>query len=409
MVVVRPIGGSRSIRGAIVKQWQILMAGLAVVALSGAARRRMEDSEVPAGGNRRVARLPREEGDGPGSRGRPRGRDNEGGDAPDPKAGDAPPGAGLEPGRGRLADSPKEIPKRGWRDVLLRVKKQIGEDNVSLTAAGVAYGWLLAIFPLLGSFTSIYGLLADPADVQRQVEQLFGLLSPNVVEILHDQLTKLAEKSTATLGLGAFFGILFSLWSANSGTKAMMTALNIVYSEKEKRGFFKLNLVSLTITIGLVVAGVIALLLVGILPIIFRFIGLEDTVRALLNVLRWPLLAIGFMVFLAFLYRYAPSREKPKWRWVTWGSAVATVLWVLASGLFAFYVANFGKYDETYGSIGAVVVLMMWFYITAFIILLGAELNAELEHQTAKDSTTHAPKPMGRRGAHMADTLGETP
>lgn len=391
------------------KQWQILMAGMAVVALSGAARRRMEDPEVLAGGDRRVARRPRGQGDGPESRGGRRGRDDSGGDAPDPKSGDAPPGAGLEPGRGRLADSPQEIPKRGWRDVLLRVKKQIGEDNVSLTAAGVAYGWLLAIFPLLGSFTAIYGLLADPIDVQRQVEQLFGLLSPNVVDILHDQLTKLAEKSNATLGFGAFFGILFSLWSANSGTKAMITALNIVYSEKEKRGFIKLNLVSLAMTLGLVIAGVVALLIVAALPVIFRFIGLEETVRELLNVSRWPLLAVGFMIFLAFLYRYAPSREKPKWRWVTWGSAIATVLWVLASGLFAFYVANFGKYDETYGTIGAVVVLMMWFYITAFIILLGAELNAELEHQTAKDSTTSTPKPMGQRGAHMADTLGETP
>jgi membrane protein len=189
----------------------------------------------------------------------------------------------------------------------------------------------------------------------------------------------------------------------------MITALNIVYSEKEKRGFFKLNLVSLALTVGLVIAGVVALLLVAVVPVIFRFIGLEDTARELLDVARWPLLAVGFMLFLSFLYRYGPSREKPKWQWVTWGSAIATVLWLLASGLFAFYVANFGKYDETYGSIGAVVILMMWFYITAFIILLGAELNAELEHQTAKDSTTRAPKPMGERGAHMADTLGETP
>lgn len=394
------------------KQWQILMTGMAVLALSGAARRRMADAGALAGGNRRVARLPREEArdaGGSGDRGRGRDNDSEGSDAPDPTAGDAPPGAALQPGRGRMADSPKEIPKRGWRDVLLRVKQQIGEDNVSLTAAGVAYGWLLAIFPLLGSVTAIYGLLADPGEVQRQVEHLFGLLSTSVVEALHDQLTKLTQKSDATLGFGAFFGILFSLWSANSGTKAMITALNIVYSEKEKRGFLKLNLLSLSLTVGLVVAGVASLLVMVGLPLIFRFIGMEDTVRTILNIARWPLLALGFMMALAFLYRYAPSREKPKWQWVTWGSALATVLWVLASGLFAFYVANFANYDETYGSLGAVIILMMWFYITAFIILLGAELNAELEHQTAKDSTTDSPKPMGRRGAHMADTLGETP
>jgi membrane protein len=141
----------------------------------------------------------------------------------------------------------------------------------------------------------------------------------------------------------------------------------------------------------------------------FRFIGMEETMKAVLNILRWPVLAVGFMIGLAVLYRYAPSRERPLWRWVSWGSVLATVLWIIASGLFAFYVANFGKYDETYGSLGAVVILMMWFYMTAFIILLGAELNAELEHQTAKDSTTKAPKPMGQRGAHMADTLGEQP
>jgi membrane protein len=293
--------------------------------------------------------------------------------------------------------------------VLLRVKQQIGEDNISLTAAGVAYGWLLAIFPLLGSLIAIYGLIADPAAVQQQVEGLFGLLSPEVVSALHDQLTKLTQKSEAALGFGALFGILFSLWSANSGTKAMISALNIVYSEHEKRSFVRLNRVSLTLTIGTILATVAALLLMVVLPLAFRFAGMEESAEATLTALRWPVLAIGFMIALAVLFRYAPSREKPRWRWVSWGSVVATILWIIASGAFAIYVSNFGKYDETYGSLGAVIILLMWFYITAFIILLGAELNAELEHQTAKDSTTKAPKPMGLRGAHMADTLGARP
>lgn len=377
--------------------WQFVLAALATVALASASRRRFAEEQG-------AARLR-----GPGQAHR-RGAEPE---SPvsdsDESTGDAPPRETLKPERGRLADRPGEIPKRGWRDVLLRVKQQIGEDNVSLTAAGVAYGWLLAIFPLLGSLIAIYGIIADPVQVQQQVESLFGLLSPEVVSALHDQLTKLTQKSNATLGFGALFGILFSLWSANSGTKAMITALNIVYSEKEKRNFFKLNLSSLTLTIGLVSAAVGALLLMVVLPIAFRFVGMEETMKAVLNILRWPVLAIGFMLGLAVLYRYAPSRERPLWRWVSWGSVLATVLWIIASGLFAFYVANFGKYDETYGSLGAVVILMMWFYMTAFIILLGAELNAELEHQTAKDSTTKAPKPMGQRGAHMADTLGEQP
>lgn len=317
--------------------------------------------------------------------------------------------ANLKPERGHTADKPGDIPKPGWRDVLLRVKKSLGEDNVSLTAAGVAFFSLLALFPLFASLIAIYGIVADPAEVQRQVESLAGLLSPQVVDMLHDQLTKMTEKSSATLGVGALFGILFSLWSANSGTKSMITALNIVYSEREKRGFFRLNAASLALTAGGVLGIVLALVLMVVVPVIFRFIGLEEVVKEFLAVARWPLLALLALFGLAALYRYAPSREKPRWRWVTWGSVTATVLWIIASGLFAFYVANFGKYDETYGSVGAVVILMMWLYLTVYVILLGAELNAELEHQTAKDSTEQAPKPMGQRGAYVADTLGEQP
>lgn len=378
------------------QQWQILIAALAITVANGLARSR--DAEAEAGG--RVSRQHPQAKRAP--------QHNPISDKPE-QSGDGSPGEVFEPGRGRLADSPREIPKRGWRDVLLRVKQQIGEDNVSLTASGVAYGWLLAIFPLFGSLIAIYGVIADPADVQRQIEGLFGLLSPEVVTTLHDQLTKLTQKSGAALGFGALVGILFSLWSANSGTKAMITALNIVYSEKEKRNFFKLNLVSLSLTVGMVLAVVVGLLLMVALPVAFSVVGMEETTKTMLNILRWPALAFGFMIGLAVLYRYAPSREKPKWRWVSWGSVLATLLWIIASGGFAIYVTNFGKYDETYGSLGAVIVLLMWFYITAFIILLGAELNAELEHQTAKDSTTKTPLPMGMRGAHMADTVGKRP
>jgi membrane protein len=379
------------------QQWQFLLAALAITLAHGTSRSRVSEQPHAIGSARPDSRRGRASGEG-----KPLGKRNE-------NAGDAPAYEILQPGRGRLADSPSEIPKRGWRDVLLRVKQQIGEDNISLTAAGVAYGWLLAIFPLLGSLIAIYGLIADPAAVQQQVEGLFGLLSPEVVSALHDQLTKLTQKSEAALGFGALFGILFSLWSANSGTKAMISALNIVYSEHEKRSFVRLNRVSLTLTIGTILATVAALLLMVVLPLAFRFAGMEESAKATLTALRWPVLAIGFMIALAVLFRYAPSREKPRWRWVSWGSVVATILWIIASGAFAIYVSNFGKYDETYGSLGAVIILLMWFYITAFIILLGAELNAELEHQTAKDSTTKAPKPMGLRGAHMADTLGARP
>lgn len=379
------------------QQWQILLAALTITLVKGFARSRDPEAETrirPPSDSRKAAPKARKvQPHNPVS------------DKPE-QSGDGAPRDMFEPGRGRLADSPGEIPKRGWRDVLMRVKQQISEDNVSLTAAGVAYGWLLAIFPLFGSLIAIYSVIADPIDVQTQVEGLFGLLSPDVVTTLHDQLTKLTQKSGTALGLGALIGILFSLWSANSGTKAMITALNIVYSEREKRSFVRLNRLSLSLTLGMVVAVIIILLLMVALPIAFRTVGMEEATKTALNILRWPALAIAFMLGLAVLYRYGPSREKAKWRWVTWGSVIATILWVIASGGFAIYVANFGKYDETYGSLGAVIILLMWFYITAFIILFGAELNAELEHQTAKDSTTKAPRPMGMRGAHMADTLG---
>ena len=377
------------------QQWQFILAALAITLANSMSRSQEVDQRIPV--------KPTRSGKRQGKQAETRNSLSE----KDEKSSDASLHEGLQPGRGRWADSPSEIPKRGWRDVLLRVKEQIGEDNVSLTAAGVAYGWLLAIFPLFGSLMAIYGLIADPVQVQEQVEGLFGLLSSEVVDTLHDQLTKLTQKSGAALGFGALFGILFSLWSANSGTKAMITALNIVYGEKEKRSFFKLNVVSLTLTVGMVLTVVIALLLMVVLPVSFRVFGMEESTKTALNILRWPALAVGFMFGLAVLYRYAPSREKPQWRWVSWGSVLATVLWIIASAAFAIYVGNFGNYDETYGSIGAVIILMMWFYITAFIILLGAELNAELEHQTVKDSTTDAPLPMGLRGAHMADTLGK--
>lgn len=389
------------------QQWQFILAALAITVANGLSRspvaerrdanRQSTDRHRAVSEPRSTRRLRRE------AKSRDTGAER------DEKSSDGLPSEMLQPGRGRLADSPSEIPKRGWRDVLLRVKEQISEDNISLTASGVAYGWLLAIFPLFGSLMAIYGVIADPIDVQHQVEGLFGLLSPDVVATLHDQLTKLTQKSEAALGFGALVGILFSLWSANSGTKAMITALNIVYAEKEKRSFFRLNIVSLALTGGMILAVVVALLLMVAVPIAFRVVGMEESTKTTINILRWPALAIAFMFGLAVLFRYAPSRQKPKWRWVSWGSVLAAVLWVIASGAFAIYVANFGNYDETYGSLGAVIVLMMWFYITAFIILLGAELNAELEHQTAKDSTSEGPKPMGLRGAHMADTIGRRP
>lgn len=310
-------------------------------------------------------------------------------------------------GRGRTAQAPSHIPARGWWDVLMRVKDETSDDNLSIIAAGVAFHWLFALFPALVALVSIYGLVADPADVERHLGATSGLLPGDVQKIIGEQLHSLTGSSQTTLGVSLLFSVLVALWSATKGASALMTGLNVVYDEDEKRGFFKTTLVSLALTAGLILFVVVALALVAVLPAVMGLIGLEAVTRTLLQWLRWPLLAAFVALGLAAVYRYAPSRDEPKWRWVSWGSVLATVLWLVASAGFSFYVSNFASYNETYGSMGGIIVMLMWLFITAYVILLGGELNAELEHQTAEDTTSGQPQPMGQRNAEMADTVGE--
>ncbi len=320
--------------------------------------------------------------------------------------------AQQEAERGRLAERPQEIPAPGWRDVILRVWDQVSHLNLSMVAAGVAFYGLLAIFPALAAAVSIYGLVADPAEVERQVGVLSGVLPQEAAGLITGQLHRIAATSSNALSVGLLAGVLLALWSAASGVKALITALNVTYDESEKRGFLRLNAVALLLTLGAIVFAVLSLALIVALPALLSNLGiggLGEIGRFVVSALRWPLLALVILFGLAVLYRYGPSRDQPQWRWVSWGATVATVLWLVASALFSFYVSNFGNYNKTYGSIGAVVILLMWFYITAFIVLLGATLNAEMEHQTKKDTTEGRPEPMGKRRAHMADTLGRKP
>jgi membrane protein len=297
----------------------------------------------------------------------------------------------------------------GWRDILWRVKEEASKDNLSMIAAGVAFYALLAIFPAIAAMISIYGLIADPQTVQQQMSALSGALPSDARGIINEQLSRVAAGAQGALSAGAIIGILAALWSANKGTKALMEALNIVYDEDEKRGFVGLNFVSLALTIGILVFLIVALGLIAALPALFGNLGLPETVRQWANWLRWPVLALVFIVSLAFLYRFAPSRDAPKWRWVSAGAVLATVLWMAGSLLFSWYVSNFGSYNQTYGSVGAVIVLMMWFWLSACIVLAGAQLNAEMEHQTERDTTSGDRQPRGRRGAYVADTVGEQP
>lgn len=311
--------------------------------------------------------------------------------------------------RGRQADRPRDIPKAGWRDILLRTWKEMGGDHVSMVAAGVAFYGILAIFPAIAAIISIWGLMFDPQTILGQIEQVGHLLPQEARDVVTEQATAIAENAGTGVTLAAIGGILLALYSAMKGVKSLIEGLNIIYDEEEKRGFIKLNLVALLLTLALIFVMIGALGLLVVYPSLVGAFGFSSIVQTLVDWLRWPLLAVVAMVGMAVLYRYAPSRDKPKWRWVTWGAGIATVLWIIGSIGFSLYMRYFGDYSATYGTLGAGIVLLTWLWLSAFVVLMGAELDSEIEHQTARDSTTGGREPMGQRGAHAADTVGRTP
>jgi membrane protein len=310
--------------------------------------------------------------------------------------------------RGRDADRPTEVPATGWKDVMLRVKDRVNENHLSIIAAGVAFYLLLAFVPALAALVAIYGLFADPSVIGQHVDALGTVLPVEAQELVGEQLGRLSANSSQTLGLGAAIGIALSIWSATRGTRALIDSVNIAYEERETRGWLRLTLVALGLTLALIAFVIVALALVAVVPLVLGFIGLSGTAEQAIALLRWPVLLAMLILALAVLYRYAPDRNEARWRWVTPGAILASVLWLLGSAGFSIYVARSGSYDATYGSLGAIAVTMMWLFVGAFAVLLGAQLNAETERQTRKDSTEGAPQPMGRRQAHAADTLGES-
>lgn len=314
---------------------------------------------------------------------------------------------GGEDDRGRTAERPSEIPARGWREVLRRVWDESARDNADIVSAGAAFYAFLAIPPMLAAVLSIYGLVVDPERVSEQLAELSQVLPAQAQEIVGEQLRQVASSSGTALGLSFVISLVLSLWGSMKATKALMTACNVAYDEEERRGFLRLNGVALMLTLGTILFLGVSLALVAIVPAVVSIVGLAGVARAAIEVARWGALALLVLGSLALLYRFAPSRRRARWRWVTWGSALATGAWIAVSALFSVYVANFGSYDETYGSLGAIVVLLFWLYLTAYVIMLGAELNAELEHQTARDTTRGPERPMGARGAYVADTVAE--
>jgi membrane protein len=313
-----------------------------------------------------------------------------------------------ERGRGREAHHPGEIPLEGWKDVLWRAWREISEQNLFLIAGGVTYAILLALFPALAAFVSLYGLVFDASQVEKQVGALSGVLPAQTQELLSQQLHSLVHASSGRLGVGAVVGLLLALWSASRGMSGLVTAINIAYGEKERRGFVKLNTIALELTLGVLVAGIVAIALIAILPAAVQLIAVGSAIKWLLLVVQWPLLIVLVMLGLAVLYRYAPDRNKPQWRWVSRGAMVATALWIVASICFTVYVTNFNSYNKTYGSLGGMVILLTWLYLSALAVLLGAVINAQSERQTRNDSTEGQPREMGQRGAWAADTLGES-
>ncbi|MDB5592133.1 YihY/virulence factor BrkB family protein [Enterovirga sp.] len=339
------------------------------------------------------------------------GRARAGADAASPSARDtsksaSPRAAAAQPGRGRHAASPTEIPGRGWWDILRRVFDEIGNDRILAVAAGVTFYGLLAVFPAVAALVSLYGLVADPATLNEHIAALGGLLPGGAIEIVSEQVKRITEKGDTALGFAFFGGLAISLWSANAGMKAVFDALNVAYDETEKRNFFVLNLWSLTFTAATVLMIVLALGAVVVIPVVLKYIWLGPVVEWLIWIGRWPALLCVALLALAALYRYGPSRARAKWRWLSPGALLAAFGGIATSMLFSWYVANFGSYNETYGSLGAVVGLMTWMWLTSTVILVGAELNAEVEHQVAHDTTEGGSKPLGARGATMADSVG---
>jgi membrane protein len=284
----------------------------------------------------------------------------------------------------RRADSPHDIPASGWRAIAVRTWQAITTDHVSVVSAGVAFFGLLAMFPALAAVVAVAGIVISPADVQERMATFAGALPEEAAGIVTEQAVSVAEAGSGA-GWGAVLGFLLALWGASKGVKAIMDGMNIAYGEKEKRGFIRYNLVALALTLFLIAGVIVALGAAVVAPAVASFLALPGSIEALLKYAPWPVLFALTIFGLAVLYQYGPSRENAGWRWITPGAAVATVLWLVGTIAFSVYAANFGSYNAAYGALGGVIVLLTWLWLSAFVVLLGAEVNSEIERQVSPD------------------------
>jgi membrane protein len=286
------------------------------------------------------------------------------------------------------ADSPWVLFTTDWTSVLWRVYQKMNENRLLAVAAGVVFYGLLAVFPAITAFVSLYGLMADPSTIHERLSLATGVLPQGALNILNEQLTRLTTHRASALSAGFIGGLLVALWSANAGAKAIMDALNVAYGETEKRSFLQLNLVALAFTLGTIFALMFVLSAVVVAPIVLSQLGLSGASETLIDLARWPILLGLVILGLTILYRYGPSLTDPHWTWLFPGNVIAAVSWLILSGLFSWYIAHFGNYDATYGSLGAAIGMMTWMWISMIVVLLGAELNADIQRKANSASST---------------------
>jgi membrane protein len=308
--------------------------------------------------------------------------------------------------RGRHAETPMKMTFLGWKDVLARTWQEANDDRVMSVAGSVAFFTLLALVPGLSVLISIYGLFTDPGSVSQQLQPLTGILPYEARSLIEEQATRLAAQSTGKLSVNLVISLLVAIWSANAAIKGLFDSLNVIYGEVEKRSFLHFNVISLMTTMGAVLLLIAALFVIALAPTLLAMAPYGGLLEALLSNLRWPIFYVLAVFAIAVLYWIGPSRHAAKFIWVLPGAAIAALLWAASSALFSYYVQTLGDYTATYGSLATVIVFMTWLWLSSMIILMGAELNAELEHQTAEDSTQGPPKPLGARGAMVADNIG---
>ncbi len=304
---------------------------------------------------------------------------------------------------GREADGPTDLHARGWIAVLRRSAQQMKSDNLPILAAGVAFWFFLALVPTIVAVINVYGIVANPADVSKLVSKFDQALPRDLVRFMNEQLKSITRTSNSKLGLGLAFAVVAALWSASKGMRTLIEAINAAYDEEENRSFIKIRLLALAFTGAGVIVGVGGMFVIGLGPRLASHLGPAGTVVSI--VLGWPIVLAAAVLGLGVLYRYGPARKEARWQWVTPGAIVATVLWLLGSALFAVYANGASSFNETYGSLGAIAIVQLWLLITAFAVLLGAEINGEAERQTRRDTTDGDPAPLGERGAYAADTV----